>query len=227
MTTFEIRRQEKQTIAKTQPNRLAIYLLWILATTIGWSAGVFNLDFEAKTYLEVLRLLSVYLIDGLLIGLIMGLGQELVLRRMTHLNGEWVRATVLGYGLAFLMGVIVSVLIPSLVWLSHGEYLLPFMDASTVSIWLNIDDLFWGGILIGAVQWSVLKKIIPNPTLKKGLVWVLVTWFVLGASVYVRIFTHGNFLGEFQMGMMGMFIGIVTGLILLVILRPQDSMASN
>lgn len=227
MTALEIRGQEKQTIAKRQPNRLTIYLLWILATTIGWSAGVFHLDFEAKTYLEVLRLLPTYLIDGLLIGLIMGIGQELVLRRIAHLNWEWVRVTVLGYGLAFLMGGTVSVLIPSIVWLSHGEYLLPFMNASTVSIWLNIDDLFWGGILIGALQWPVLKKIIPNPNSKKGLLWVLVTWFVFGASVYVRIFTHGNFLGEFQMGMMGMFIGIVTGVILLAIWQPQTRMASN
>lgn len=227
MTTFEIRSQEKKTSAKTQPKRLAIYLLWILATTIGWSAGLFNLDFEAKTYLDVLRLLPIYLIDGLLIGFIMGIGQELVLRRFTHLSWEWVRATVLGYGLAFLMGAIVSVLIPSLVWLSHGEYLLPFINASTISIWLNIDDLFWGGILIGALQWPVLKKIIPNPTSKKGLLWVLVTWLVLGASVYVRIFTHGNFLREFQRGIMGMFIGIVTGVILLAILRPQNGMATN
>ena len=227
MTTLEIRNQETQTIAKRQLNRLAIYLLWILTTMIGWSAGVFNLDFEAKTYLDVLRLLPIYLIDGLLIGFIMGIGQEFVLRRITPLNWEWVRATVLGYGLAFLMGVIVSVLIPSLVWFSHGEYLLPFIDASTVSIWLNIDDLFWGGILIGAIQWPVLKKIIPNPNSKKGLLWVLMTWFVLGASVYVRIFTHRNFLGEFQMGIMGMFIGIVTGVILLAILQPQKSIATN
>jgi hypothetical protein len=39
---------------------------------------------------------------------------------------------------------------------------IPFAEPSTIDIWLNIDDIFWGGFLIGMIQWSVLKKIIPN-----------------------------------------------------------------
>lgn len=224
MTTLEIRSQEKKPIAKTQPNRLAIYLLWILATTVGWSAGVFDLNFEARTYMEVVRLLLIYLVDGLLIGFVLGIGQVLVLRRFTNLNWDWLRVTVLGYGLAFLMGLIVSISIPSIVWGLQGEYLLPFAQPSTVSIWFNMDDLFWGGFLIGPIQWQVLKKIIPNPNRNKAILWMLGNWFVLGASVFIRAFTHETLLANFQMPIMGIGMGAVTGVILLTFLSNSNPM---
>lgn len=223
MTTFEIRSQEKKTIAKTQPRRLAIYLLWILATMIGWLAGVFDLNSTARTYMDVVRLLLIYLADGLLIGFVLGIGQALVLRRFTHLNWSWMGATVLGYGLAFLTGLIVTVLIPSIVWLSHGEYLLPFVEPSTISIFLNWHDIFWGGFLIGPIQWQVLKKAIPGPTQSKAILWMFGNWFVLGASLFISAFTHKTFLANFQMGIMGIVMGVVTGAILLSFLSNSDS----
>jgi len=215
MATFEIRSQEKKTMANAKTNRFITYLLWVLATTIGWSAGVFNLDSTAKTYMDVVLLLVIYLADGLLIGFVLGIGQALVLRRFTHLNWEWIRATVLGYGLAFLMGLIVTISIPSIVWGLKGEYLLPFSQPSTVSIWFNVDDLFWGGFLIGPIQWWVLKKIIPTPNRNKAILWMLGNWFVLGISLFIRAFTHQTMFANFQMGLMGIAMGIVTGAILL------------
>ena len=222
MTTLEFRSQEKKTIAKAHLNGLAIYLLWVLATTVGWSASVFDLDSTAKTYMDIVRLLPIYLIDGLLIGFIMGIGQELVLRRIISLNWDWVRATFLGYGLAFLMGLLVSISIPTIVWGLQGEYLLPFAQSSTVSIWFNMDDLFWGGFLIGPIQWQVLKKIIPNPKRSKAILWMLGNWFVFGISFFIRAFTHQTMLANFQMGIMGIAMGIVTGAILLTFLLNTD-----
>ena len=222
MTTVEIRSPEKKTIAKTQPNRFAVYLLWILATTIGWSAGVFALNSTAKTYMDVVRLLPIYLADGLLIGLVLGIGQALVLGRFTHSNWEWARATVLGYGLAFFMGLIVSITIPIIVWGLQGESLLPLSQPSTVSIWFNMDDLFWGGFLIGPIQWRVLKKIIPEPNRNKAILWMLVNWFVLGASMFIRAFTHATIFANFPMPIMGMVMGAVTGVVLLILLSNSD-----
>jgi hypothetical protein len=221
MTALEIRSQQNTT-SKTQSNRLAIYLLWILATTLGWSAGVFDLDSTAKTYMDVVRLLLIYLADGLLVGFVLGVGQALVLRKFAPSNWDWVRVTALGYGLAFLMGLLVSVSIPSIIWGLRGEWLLPFARPSTVSIWFNMDDLFWGGFLIGPIQWRVLKKIVPNPTRSKAILWMLVNWFVLGISMFIRAFTHDTIFANFPMPMMGMVMGAVTGVVLLTFLSDSD-----
>ncbi len=211
-------------MAKVESKPLAIYLLWIVVTAVGWLAGIFDLNTSVKTYMDVLRWLLIYLADGLLIGLVAGVGQALVLKRFTNSSSAWVSATVLGYGLAFLGGLIISVLIPSLVWLSHGEYLLPFAEPSTVSMRLSLDDLFWGSILLGILQWPVLKKIIPNPSRSKGILWILATWFALGTSVFVRAFTYGSRLANFQMGVMGIVVGAITGLVLWMFLsNSQDA----
>ena len=212
---------------KAKLNPFVVYLFWILATMVGWLAGVFNLGATAKTYLDIVRLLPIYLVDGLLIGLVVGLGQALVLRRFTDLASKWVLATTIGYVLTFGMGLIVSVLIPSIVWMLKGESLLPFTKPSTTDIWITIHDLFWGGMLIGAIQWPVLKKIIPNSSHSKGILWVLVTWFVFGTSIFVGAFTHGSFLATFQMGILGSVMGLSTGLILLAFLSNSKILGQS
>lgn len=211
-------------MANTKPNLFVFYLFWIIATTIGWLAGIFNLSSSAKTYMDILRVLPVYLADGLLIGLVAGIGQALALRRFTDLTRSWVWATALGYGLAFAIGLIVSVSLPSFFTLLRGEYpfILPFSESSTVSMRLHMDDLFWGGILIGAIQWPVLRKIIPSPNRSKAILWTLATWFALGLDIFVRAFTQRTFLAEYPMGITGTVIGLFTGLVLVALLSNSE-----
>jgi len=219
MTTFKIRNQAHTSASKVRPNSFVFYLLWIIVTAIGWWAGVLDLDFTAKTFMEIVRMLPIYLADGLLIGLVLGIGQALVLGRLTNLSRQWVGVTLLGYGLTFLTGLIVTVLIPYiLIRLRYGIYFLPPVEPSSFSIFLNMDDLFWGGFLIGVIQWPVLKKIIPNPSRSKAILWVLANWFVFGSSLFVRAFTHETSLTSFQMALMGIVMGVVTGGILLTFL---------
>jgi hypothetical protein len=85
-----------------------------------------------------------------------------------------------------------------------------------------MDDLFWGGFLIGVIQWPVLKKIIPNPSRSKAVLWVLANWFVFGSSLFVRAFTHETSLTSFQMALMGIVMGAVTGGILLIFLSNSQ-----
>ena len=206
-------------MTKTNLNVLVAYFFWIIGTMIGWSAGILNLESNAETYMDIIFLLPVYFANGLMIGLLVGAGQALVLRKFTDSISPWIWSTILGYGLAFPVGLIISVLIPSIVWILQGEYLLPFVEPSTAAIFLNMDDLFWGGFLIGFIQWRALKKIIPNPNRNKGILWVLATWFVFGMSIFIRALTYGNFLDKFQMGIMGIVMGITTGLVLFVLLQ--------
>ncbi|HSL43841.1 MAG TPA: hypothetical protein VK897_10440 [Anaerolineales bacterium] len=209
-------------MATVKPKPLMIYMLWVAVTTIGWLFGIFNLDSDVKTYMDVIRLLPLYLADGLLIGLAVGVGQALVLRTFTDSTSGWVRATVLGYGLAFLGGIVVSVLIPTIVWLSQGDYLLPVREPSSTTMILNRHDIFWGGFLIGSIQWPLLSKIIPNPNRSKAVLWMLTNWFVLGISIFVSAFTHMTMLEKFQMGLVGTVMGIVTGWVPLAFLWKPD-----
>ena len=228
MTTLNIRSQGDKTITTGKTNPFVFYLLWIIVTTIAWWAGVLDLNADAKTYMDIIRLLPIYLADGLLIGLVLGIGQALVLRRLTNLSGRWVWVTLLGYGLTFLTGLIVTVLIPFIIIrLRYGIYFLPLREPSSFSIFLNMDDLFWGGFLIGVIQWPVLKSIIPNPSREKALLWVLANWFVFGSSLFVRAFTHGTTLASFQMALMGIVMGVVTGGILLIFLSNADLAEGN
>ena len=228
MTTLNIRSQGDKTITTGKTNPFVFYLLWIIVTTIAWGAGVLDLNADAKTYMDIIRLLPIYLADGLLIGLVLGIGQALVLRRLTNLSGRWIWVTLLGYGLTFLTGLIVTVLIPFIIIrLRYGIYFLPLREPSSFSIFLNMDDLFWGGLLIGVIQWPVLKSIIPNPSREKALLWVLANWFVFGSSLFVRAFTHGTTLASFQMAIMGIVMGIVTGGILLTFLSNADLAEGN
>ena len=218
-------------MAQTKANPFMIYILWMTVTAIGWSAGIFNLNFTVETYMDFFRLLPIYLTVGLSIGLVTGIGQELVLRAFTSYASGWVRASVLGYGLTFLGGMIVSVLIPSVVWLSNGNYLLPLTEPSTASMRMYRDDVFWGGFLLGLIQWPVLRKIIPDPTRNKGILWMSVNWFVLGIGMFVSGFTHQTIFAKFQMSIIGAIMGAVTGLMLLLFLfdsqvpeRPRDEL---
>jgi hypothetical protein len=223
MNALKLHNQAHDANVRVKPSPFFTYLLWALATTIGWWAGVLDLDFDAKTYLEIVRLLPIYLADGLLIGLVLGIGQALVLRRLTNFNWQWVWVTFIGYGLAFMTGLLVTTLIPSIIIrLRYGIFFLPLVEPSTVSIFLNMDDLFWGGFLIGIFQWPILKNIIPNPGWNKAVLWVLANWFVLGASIFVRAFTHETLLANFQMPVMGVVMGLLTGGILLRFLSNSD-----
>lgn len=228
MNALKLHNQAHNANARVKPSPFVTYLLWTLATTIGWWAGVLDLDFDAKTYLEIVRLLPIFLADGLLIGLVLGIGQALVLRRLTSFNWQWVWVTCIGYGLAFMTGLVVTTLIPSIIIrLRYGTSFLPLVEPSTVSIFLNMDDLFWGGFLIGIFQWPILKTIVPNPGWNKALLWVLANWFVLGASIFVRAFTQESLLANFQMPILGVVMGITPGGILLILLSNSDLVANQ
>ncbi len=45
-------------------SRLATYTLWTMATAIAWLAGILNLGVTVRTYVEVARLIPLYLAQG-------------------------------------------------------------------------------------------------------------------------------------------------------------------
>jgi hypothetical protein len=200
---------------------VVFFLLWILVTMLGWSVGIFSLDRDAGTYSDVIRLLPIYFVDGLLIGLVVGIGQAFLLNTITEAASSWVWVTALGYAAAFFLGLVITVMIPAVAFGLRGNGFLPIVEPSTMTIYLNTDDLFWGALLIGFVQWRVLKNIIPNPKSSIGILWVMGTWFSVGLTFLVRAFTHNTFLDGYQMSIVGMIVGVITAVILLTSLKSS------
>ena len=160
---------------KSLTDRLVFYLLWVIVIALGWVAGVLDLTLNAKTYLEVIRLIPIYLLNSLLIGLITGVCQTLILRWGIPQSLQWFWNTLLGYTLAFPAGLLIEVLILSITFPLQGADFLPLSEPSTMTLYLYPQSLFWGAFIVGLAQWPVLKRFIPGLNAKKRALWVLAT----------------------------------------------------
>jgi hypothetical protein len=204
-------------------NLLATYLLWVIATAIAWLAGIFDLTkASAHSYLEIARLIPVYLLAGLLIGVVAGIGQALILRKLMPKISRWFWATTLGYALAFPISLILTVLIPAIAFPLQGEKFLPFAGTSTMTIYL-MNSLFWGAFIIGIAQWQVLKQIVQKPNAKKAALWIFSSWLGCGLGIFVRGWLWNVHLAGLDRVVIGIVIGMITGLALLILLKQSDS----
>jgi hypothetical protein len=207
---------------------LITLLLWIIATAAGWIFGVIDLaGAQARTYMEILRMIPYYASQGLLIGLGTGLGQSLVLQPRLRRSSEWFQATFVGYGLAFPIGLLIATLIPSVAFPLRGSNFLPLSVPSTIFFTPYPAAVIFGGFVVGIAQWTVLRRILPKKNLRIGLLWMLGVWLGVGLGMFVGqwVYTVSNsahLSGLFQTGLeqmaIGAITGIITGLILLTLL---------
>ena len=198
------------------------FILWAIVSALGWLAGVLDLTSNARTYLEVARLIPIYLLDGLLVGLVTGMGQALILRRVMPQSSRWFWSTLLGYALAFPAGLLIEVLIPSITFPLQGADFLPLSRPSTMTIYLYPQSLFWGAFIVGLAQWPVLKHFIPDPNAKKRALWVLATWLEPGLGIFARWFFFGVLFTDIEKLSMGVTIGVITGLALLIMTNQAE-----
>ena len=79
-------------------NRISHTFRWVTAGTIGWAIGWLIVLFAVPSGLEI--------INGLVVGLAMGIAGWLVLRREVHWAGWWIIMSIVGWttGLALLPG---------------------------------------------------------------------------------------------------------------------------
>ena len=207
-------------------DRLVFFLLWVIVSALAWAVGVVDLTSDAQTYLEVVRLVPVYLLDGVLIGFVTGIGQALILQRFIPKPSRWFWSTLLGYTLAFPAGILIEVLIPSITFPLQGADFLPLSVPSTITIYLYPQSLFWGAFIIGLAQWPVLKRLIPDPNAKKQVLWVLVSWLGPGLGIFARWFFFDILFTGIERFSMGTAMGIVTGLTLLILTSERQSVSS-
>lgn len=204
-------------------NRFMIYLLWVLVTSLGWLAGIVKLGVSARTYLEIARLMPLYLAEGLLIGAVVGVGQAWVLRSFIPRISEWFWATLLGCALALPAGLVVMVSIPSIAFPLQGEAFLPLYGSSSMTIFsMYPESLFWGNFLVGIAQWRVLKQYIPDPDVKKAVLWILAPSLGSGLGICMEV-AVGIQMGWLGRTTIGAVIGMVTGLVLLMLVGKHNA----
>lgn len=206
--------------------RLVFFLLWVFVSALAWVAGIIDLTSDARTYLEVARLIPLYLLDGVIIGLVTGIGQALILQRFMLKPSRWLWSTLLGYALAFPAGLLIEVLIPSITFPLQGADFLPLSGPSTMTIYLYPQSLFWGAFILGLTQWSVLKRFIPNPNAKKRALWVLATWLGPALGIFARSLFFSIPFVTVERFSMGTAMGIVTGLVFLILTSQVQSESS-
>ena len=206
--------------------RLVFFLLWVIVSALAWMAGIVDLTSDARTYLEVARLIPIYLLDGVLIGFVTGISQALILGRFMPKPSRWFWSTFLGYVLALPAGLLIEVLIPAITFPLQGMNFLPLSGPSTMTIYLYPQSLFWGAFILGLTQWSVLKRFIPNPNAKKRALWVLATWLGPALGIFARsLFFSIPFITVERLSM-GAAMGIVTGVVFLILTSQVQSESS-
>jgi len=204
-------------------DRLVFFLLWVSVNALAWVARIVDLTSDARTYLEVVLLIPVYLLNGIIIGLVTGIGQALILQRFMQKPSRWFWSTLLGYALAFPAGLLIEVLIPSITFPLQGADFLPLSGPSTMTIYLYPQSLFWGAFIVGLAQWPVLKRFIPDPNAKKQVLWALATWLGPGLGIFARgLFFSIPFVAVERLSI-GVAMGIVTGLVLLILTSQGQS----
>lgn len=174
----------------TITNEGLFFLSWIGTTAIAWLPSPINAtDNTLRTYSEVLIHLFVYAACGAIIGFIAGRSQTWIFERLSNaLFPRWFYATIMGYALALPAGLLISTLVPTL--FIHGARwgFLPLSQPSTIVFSPFPGDIFFGGGVLGIVQWFALRDTLPGASRKIAALWVLGTWFSICAGMIVGLY---------------------------------------
>lgn len=190
--------------AKVQRNELGLWLGWALATAAGMALGYL----PAALLVSILDLGLARVIVPLLVGFLVGFAQWLVLRQYMTNSHDWILAGGAGWALGYAIGL----------------WIVQLLSRSPLGTWLGY-VLF--GVLIGLVQWPVLRREIP-----KASTWVLaslVGWALGAAASYIivnAIFTGDQaslpLVAVVDSGLTGLVAGGITGLALVWLVRQPD-----
>ncbi len=190
--------------ATVRRSGFSLWLAWTLATAAGMLLGLVPFAFFVADLDSGLVRILVPLLAGLLIGLL----QWLALRPYLTRSVDWVLTGGAGWALGFALGLLVIQAIGG----NPLGALLGYL-------------LF--GLIIGALQWPVLRREIPN-----ALPWIIASMlgWALGAYLGQAVLTGlsgGEGLSQVVStmvvaGVTGLVAGAITGLALVWIVRQPD-----
>jgi len=202
---------------------------WILTATVGWSLKIADLglikQWKVRSMTELPTMLLLSTIGGLIGGLVIGLGQQRVLQRLeTKESHDWWWKTVIGYGLLAPIGIGIITLITWISTTTRGDMFLPY--SQTMSISLYPIYLFYGGIILGIMQWSGLRNIIGKRGWKEAFLWILGIWTSIGFGIIAGLLTTGSVFHMYdrsvwkyllEHAVTGIVYGVVSGAIFLML----------
>jgi hypothetical protein len=237
---------DKMTLKEiTMNNRLAVkgkvsfLILWIGISALGWFLGPINtLQPTLRTYLDVANRALAYTICGLFIGLVIGIGQFLVLKQKLYSSKKWFFLTLAGYTLALPIGLAIFTLIPAISFTLQGSSFLPLREPTTIFFFPFPMDIFFGGWVVGIAQWIALRQILPYRNSRLAALWILGVWLSLGLGILAMLFVRTTPI-NINSGMLldpalalgrvciGVVSGLVTGVLLLLVIHQVGKMEST
>lgn len=208
-------------------NRLAVkgkvtfLLLWIGVSALGWFLGPINtLQPTLRTYLDVANRALAYTVCGLIIGLVIGIGQFLVLKQKLYSSKKWFFVTLAGYTLALPIGLAISTLIPAISFTLQGSSFLPLREPTTIFFFPFPMDIIFGGWFVGLAQWIALRQILPYRNFRLAALWILGVWLSIGLGIIAMLMgrsapinINSGMLFDTTLAIERVYIGVVSGLV--------------
>lgn len=206
-----------------------VTVLWIPATALGWSVGLLPSRIGTiGSPIEFTRAFLILSLNGLFVGVVMGILQRLLLRHLISETRGWLLATILGSILAEALGLFLSVAIPWSIFALHGVNTLSGTDGwEFMPVPLYI---IFGGFMPGLFQSFILRRAIMKSQTKVALLWILGTWIGVSCGAFAGGWVEGILTNSDVPNVVGILIervmtGIVLGLVtssLLFLIRPYQ-----
>lgn len=151
-----------------------------------------------------------------LVGLMMGLGQWLILRsRLTAIWG-WIPATILGLPLGFLVSFLISDVISSIF---ANEPVRVFIMSGTA------------GLITSIIQWLALQR-----KMRNALRWLVASALSWGTGITITGYIVEGYLSSIELGQLfspiiglfiGAFVGIISGVFIESSILPTDQKGTD
>jgi len=186
-------------------------ILWILATALGWSVGLFSVPHVIKTPSDFFQTILILGGNGLITGLLMGMLQWKVLRQLIMIPKSWITATIFGCFCAEIFGGVFAVGFPLVLLYFKGE------GVSGWEFLMTPFYLVFGGFFVGLFQSNVLSRCISKTRngSRIGLLWFIGTWLGVGLGIFATGYAN-NYLSNFALpNILFLFLGrLIAGAVL-------------
>ena len=190
--------------SKVERNEFGMWLGWTLATALGMLAGFL----PTILLVDWIELGLARIIIPLFAGFLVGFAQWMVLRRYLTRCSDWILAVGAGWAIGYALGLLL-------------------IQQLTGTVLGGIVGYLLFGVVVGLIQWPVLRREIPNL-----LSWVLASTIGWTAGFYTSqvlldLFFQGGLIApvvstSLLSGISGLIAGAITGLALVWIVRQPE-----
>ncbi len=220
----------------TQRSNLIFLLLWTGITVLGWSFVPINTLYPyLHSYWDVAITALDYTVYGFAIGLIIGLGQFLLLQHRSSSSKIWFVMTVVGYMFSWTIGLVIFTFILAII-ITPKEMFPSMVNGISRATYTPYPlDTLLGGWAVGAAQWIALRNILPHLKNRWAVFWILGNWLSTGLGIILildspipagpdMIIPYGIYLSPLVARIItGAISGLISGGLLLFICRHTQN----